>query len=145
MLQRHQVIPLFLERCPGFLPTWKKHKALWQGQEAGIFNDLGEFATYIVDSYEAHDIGPVVAAFEIAEQLLSDGDEEVRGVAEIGFLETVQIIASNRPFGPEVFTQWLGPKSKDAWAEIIEMWRGKRSLMEVIRAEKASQSTKRKP
>jgi hypothetical protein len=44
-----------------------------------------------------------------------------------------------------VFIQWLGPKSKGAWAEIDEMWRGKTNLMEVVRAEIAAAKNKPKP
>jgi len=38
---------------------------LWQGEEAGIFDDMGEFATFIVDAYSRQDTEPVVAAFGI--------------------------------------------------------------------------------
>jgi hypothetical protein len=31
--------------------------------------------------------------------------------------------------------QWLGPKSKEVWTEIEDMWRGKNSLADVVRAE----------
>ncbi|MBZ5699361.1 MAG: hypothetical protein LAN18_12540 [Acidobacteriia bacterium] len=43
-----------------------------------------------------------------------------------------------------VFIQWLGPKSKEAWAEIDEMWRGKTKLAEVVRAEIAAAKNKPK-
>jgi hypothetical protein len=85
-----------------------------------------------------------VAAFRLVEELLVDGDEEVRTAAAIGFLEDVQNSASWRPFGETVFIQWLGPKSKQAWAMIEEMWRGKNSLADVIRAERAAGKTKPK-
>jgi hypothetical protein len=29
---------------------------VWEGEEAGIYNDLGEFAAYIVDAYASQDI-----------------------------------------------------------------------------------------
>jgi hypothetical protein len=46
--------------------------------------------------------------------------------------------------GAAVFIQWLGPESKKAWAEIEDMWRGKRSLMDVVRAEQAAAKEKPK-
>jgi hypothetical protein len=142
VIQKSQVIPLILARCPGFQPIWEKHQELWQGEEAGIYNDLGEFATFIVDACARQDTEPVVAAFELIEELLVNGDAEVRAAAAIGFLEDVRNSASWRPFGAAAFVQWLGPKSKEAWAEIEEMWRGKNSLMDVVRAETAARKQK---
>lgn len=142
MIQKSQVMSLVLTRCPGFKPTWEKHQKLWQGEEAGLYNDLAEFATFIVDSYARQEIEQIVAAFVAVEELLVDGDEEVQTAAAIGFLEDIQNIGSNRPFGAAVFVQWLGPKSKVAWAEIEEMWQGKSSLMDVLRAEIAAAKNK---
>jgi len=144
MIQKTEVMPLILARCPGFVPMWEKHLAFWQGEDAGIYNDLGEFAHFIVDCYSRQEIDPIAAAFAIVEQLLCDGDQEVRAAATIGFLEDVRNIASWRPFGSAVFIQWLGPKSKQAWDEIGETWRGKRSLADVVRAEQAAIKNKPK-
>jgi len=142
VIQKPQIIPLVLARCPGFRPFWQKHLEFWGGEEAGIYNDLGAFATFIVDAYGRQDTGQVIAAFKLIEELLVDGNEEVRTAAAIGFLEDVRNIASWRPFGSVVFVQWLGPKSKEAWAEIEEMWRDKKSLADVVRAERAAAKNK---
>ena len=136
-------MPLILARCLGFQPIWEKYRELWQGEEAGIYNDLAEFAAFIVDAYGRQDTEPIGAAFAAIEELLSEGDEEVRTAARIGFLEDIQTIASNQPFRAAVFVRWLGPQSKEAWAEIEETWRGKNSLMDVVRAERAT--TRKKP
>jgi len=63
-------MPLILAKCPRFKPTWEKYQKLWQGEEAGIYNDLGEFATLIVDSYAKQDIDPTFAAFALLEEVL---------------------------------------------------------------------------
>ena len=144
MIQKTQVIPLLLAKCPGFQPIWEKHQKSWQGEEAGIYNDMAEFATFIVDAYARHDTKPIVAAFGVIEELLGEGDEEVQTAAAVGFLEDIQTIGSHRPFGAAVFVQWLGPKSKKAWSEIEEMWRGKHSLMDVVRAEITAAKNKQK-
>ncbi|MDE3137924.1 MAG: hypothetical protein KGL59_15190, partial [Acidobacteriota bacterium] len=81
------------------------------------------------------------AAFGLMEELLIDGDQEVRDAASVGFLEDVRNIASWRPFGSAVFVEWLGPRSRFAWAEIEEMWRGKKSLADVVRAERSGKKS----
>jgi hypothetical protein len=144
MIQKSQIVPLILARCPGFQPIWEKHLELWEGEEAGIFNDFAEFATFIVNAYANQETETVVAAFGLIEELLNDDDEEIRAAASIGFLEAVRNSASWRPFGAAVFAQWFGPKTKEAWAEIEETWRGKRSLADVVRAEQAAATNKTK-
>ncbi|MDE3138006.1 MAG: hypothetical protein KGL59_15600, partial [Acidobacteriota bacterium] len=74
MIQKSQIMPLVLARCPGFLPRWEKHLEFWKGEEAGIYNDMVEFAQYIVDAYERGDREPVAAACGLMEELLIDGD-----------------------------------------------------------------------
>lgn len=138
MIQKSEIIPLILSRCPTFVPSWEKHRKCWGTKEPGIYNDLGEFAQFVVTAYSREDKESVVAAFEVIEELLGNGDEEIRTAAAIGFLEDVQVIASNRPFGAGVFVQWLGPKSTEVWAEIKEIWRGKNSLTDVVREEQAA-------
>jgi hypothetical protein len=107
-----------------------KHRKFWGEEEAGIYNDLAEFAHFIVEAYDHNDRASTTAAFALIEQLLFEGDQEVREAAAIGFLEDVQNIASRRSFGSAVFVQWLGPQSHKEWGEIEEKWRGKRSLDE---------------
>src|SRR5260370_812851 len=82
-----QIMPLMLTRCPGFASFWEKHRKLWDGEEAGIYNDVAEVATYIVNCYASGNTGPIVAAFETIEELLVTGDAETRAAASIGFLE----------------------------------------------------------
>ena len=145
VIQKSEVMPLVLARCPRFKATWEKHTELWQGEEAGLYNDFSEFAVFVVDAYARQDIDPIMASFNILEEFLVNGDEEVRGAAAFGFLEALKNTASWRPFGETVFIQWLGPKSKEAWAQIDEMWRGKTNLMQVLRAEIAAEKNKPKP
>jgi hypothetical protein len=142
VISRSQMMPLILEKCPAFRPSWEKHLKFWDGEEAGLFNDVGQFAHFVVDSYEHEDTQSVEAALGVIEDLLVEGDEEVRGAASIGFLEDLRNTSSWRPFGSRPFAERLGPQSRLAWAEIEEMWRGKTNLGEVIRSEIEQQKKK---
>ncbi len=142
MILKPQIMPMALKACPSFTARWENHRKLWGDDEAGIYNDLAEFAHFIVDAYDCTDSSSIVAAFGLIEKLLLEGDQEVRDAAGIGFLEDVRNIASSRPYGSAVFLQWLGPTSQRAWSEIEKTWRGKRSLMDVVRAEREAQKKK---
>jgi len=133
---------MILEKCPTFSSTWEKYQKSWGHDESGIYNDLAEFATFIVDAYERRDTQMLSATFVLIEEFLVEGNEEVRAAASIGFLEDVRNISSWRPFGNGPFIECLGPVSKVAWAEIEETWRGKQSLADVVRAEIRSEKKK---
>jgi hypothetical protein len=131
------MMPMALIACPAFRESWNKHRQFWQDEEAGIYNDLAEFADFIVDqAYGSGDLASVDASFALTERFFDEGDDEVREAAMIGFLEDVHNLSSHRPFGAAPFIERLGPLSKRAWAEVEEMWRGKNSLADVIRGER---------
>lgn len=133
-------MPLLLEACPGFRPAWEAHLEWWKGEEPGAYNDTAEFARYLVESFERGQTAELPSAFAAIEKILNEGDQESRDIAGIGVLESLQTIGSNHSCGEDVFIQWLGPTSRRAWAEIEEIWEGKQSLMDVIRAEREAKS-----
>ncbi len=134
MLAQAQIIPFLLERCPEFAPVWEEHqRGITAG--SGIYIDVAEFVHLLVDSYEQGNVDVMPRAFKAVEELFTDGDSTVQEVAALGILETLQCAASWKPFGNKAFIPFLGPKSLEAWKEIEIIWRGKSSLMDVIRAE----------
>jgi hypothetical protein len=137
MIRKDEMIPILLGACPGFQPRWEEHVAGWNGEPAGLYNDIGEFVAYLLDAYEQGQIDCVRAAFDTLERFLTEGDAETKERAVIGFIEDVQNASSWRPFGAKAFLPFLGPHSQAGWAEVDRMWRGKSSLMDVIRAERS--------
>ena len=138
MITKSEVMPLLCEACPGFETTWQAHLDWWKAEEPGAYNDTAEFARYLVDSFESGETSEFPKAFATIERILNEGDQESRDIAGIGVIESLQTIGSNRSCGERVFIQWLGPSSSRVWAEIERMWDGKHSLMDVVRAERAT-------
>ena len=136
MITKAEIIPLLLKACPGFQPMWQAHLDWWGNEEPGGFNDAAEFALYLVESYERGQTSEFTAEFETIERILNEGNQEAREIAAIGIIEDLQTIGSNHVCGADVFLEWLGPTSRAAWDQIERMWEGKRSLMDVIRAER---------
>ena len=135
-ITKDQVMPLLLEAAPGFDPAWRKHLAWWGGKERGAYNDVAEFAHYVVESYAASETAEFEAVFATVERVVREGDTQARDLATIGLLEGIQTIASHHPFGASVFAKWLGPLSGQAWQEIEQLWRaGGGSLAGVVRLE----------
>src|SRR5688500_8494467 len=103
MLQRADVVPLLLAACPKSAPDWEEHRAYWDGEEPGAFNDVAVFAHHAVGCVGRGDIGCLPAFFAAVERMLLEGDEEVRALATVGLLEDLQNIASHEPFGADAF------------------------------------------
>jgi hypothetical protein len=73
VLSKEEVIPLLLQAAPGFLPKWQEHLDWWKGEPAGIFNDAGAFAHYLVDSFEQGDTSEFEEVFATLERLIREG------------------------------------------------------------------------
>lgn len=103
--------------------------------EASDSQRLAALGSHVVDLFEAGSVKEIHAAFELAEHLIVDGSDEEGRAAVVGFIETVQNVASHRKCGMAAFEHFLGPRSQDAWAELIKVWQGKSSLGEVVPSE----------
>ena len=67
---------------------------------------------------------------------LANGNRAVSDIVVIGFFEDLRNLASWQPFGSAAFVSFLGPRSSEAWSELEKVWAGKKSLMDVVRAER---------
>ena len=125
--------------CPGIEQSWSEHLEFWGNDERAMFNDVSVVSDFIVDSYREKRTDWFPQVFEKVEELISDDNEDVRGVIIVGLLENIQNKASWTVEGYRVFEQWLGPESLEAWRELELLWNGKSSLMDVVREQKLTQ------
>lgn len=103
--------------------------------EASDSRWMQELASHVVELFENGRIDEVSSAFQLAEHLISSGSDEDRQAAIVGFLETVQNVASHKEHGAAVFEQFLKSQSRIAWEELNQIWKGKASLAEVVAGE----------
>lgn len=109
-------ITAILSEFPSFTARWKKHVTFWGGKLAGSYIDMAEFAQFVVeDLYEKQNLKETRRAFELLERLLKEGDAETKNLIGLGFFESLQSVASQRPYGNKVFEQFLGPASVRFW------------------------------
>lgn len=137
----NETILSLVETFPTFSPRWRKHLEYWQGEPAGDYNDMAEFVHFVVgDLYEKGNLDEMRRVFDCLERLFTEGNQGTRNLIGLGFFETLQSFTSWRPYGNTVFEPFFGPMSKRVWKEIIRNWKGKSSLMDVIRAERNTSS-----
>lgn len=130
------LISLLLEAAPGARHDWDAHLQRWNGESAGLYNDVTVFAQHLVDSHARGDMEDHAAIFTLVELVLTEGDEEAVALATWGLLEDIQTLTSHHSFGTSAFTVWLGPRSGIAWQEIAALWAdSSNSLSDVIRRE----------
>ena len=129
------LMPRLLEIAPAFRPLWEEHLAYWENESPGIYIDTSEFCRFVIDCYGRDDTEWFPSLFAMIEELIRNGSEEMGEIAILGLLETLQVQASHREHGEEVFLHWLGPRSREAWAQIDELWQQHGSLANIVRAE----------
>jgi hypothetical protein len=44
-----EIMPRLVEEFPGFRSRWEKHLELWKGEPAGGYNDISQFAHFVVE------------------------------------------------------------------------------------------------
>jgi len=134
------LIPRLLKEFPEFQSRWEEHLAYWKDETPGAYLDMAEFVHFVVeDLYQKEQTERLRDAFALMEALFANGNETTKAFLAWGFFETLQNFASNQPCGSKVFEPFLGPMSRQVWLDIEELWQGKSSLMDVIRAERKSQ------
>jgi hypothetical protein len=125
-----QVMPLILEACPSFLPTWRKieNDDLFiedDGSRSG-YGDSAEVARHVVELQRAGQTAELPAVFAVIERLRRKGDEYVQTLAWVGYLEDVQNVALRAPSVPlEDFEPYLGEQSARDWHRLIAEWSGR--------------------
>jgi hypothetical protein len=65
------------------------------------------------------------AAFSCIEMGLAQGDDHTRNLIVVGLFESLQNRAYADLEPPDAMDAWLGPASRDAWADLIEGWTGR--------------------
>jgi hypothetical protein len=136
-LQADEMVDLLLKACPTANPAWSEHLADWPAEKPGHFLNMAVFARHIVECDTSSRSTEFPAFFELVERFVAEGTDEVRGLAVVGLLEDIQTIASHYPQGTTRLEPLLGPLSRQAWNELVDLWKGKSTLMDVIRSQKS--------
>ena len=122
MIRPEQIIPLFLEACPGLQPTWARYVIQTMNGKAHSFQQNPMFEVvfpYILGHVKRNYFKEIPAAFAVIETLLSEGDEETRILVETDMLIPLQAAIVRSPQTALMVPQWLGPRAQEVW-EVIE-------------------------
>lgn len=120
-----EVMPRLIAEFPGLRTRWEKHLQFYEGKSPGNYIDITLFVHFVVeDLYPSGKTEEVQRAFDLMEDWLKNGHVNVRELVVVGFLEDLQNLASQQPFGKEAFIPFLGPESRKAWDDLEKFWAG---------------------
>lgn len=132
VIVKSEAFALLLAACPYAHKGWDEHLLEYQDEDMPYMG-MAVFARHLVELANQDNTESFPAVFRVVERLVVEGDEEVRGLAVVGLLESIQNNASWTEQGNKVFLRWLHPTSRAAWRELEELWSGESSLAGVIR------------
>ena len=122
MIHPEQMIPLFLEACPGLQPSWTRYVVqTMNGKDHSLQpNPVFEVVfPYLLGHVKRNYFKEIPAAFAVMETLLSEGDEETRILVETDILIPLQAAVAPTPRSAAMVEQWLGPHAQVVW-QVIE-------------------------
>jgi hypothetical protein len=107
------LMPDLVARFPGFEDLWLAHLDYWEGEPAGLCNDMAEFAVYVGSLLQENTRTPELETiFAHAESLLADGSDEVKDAVATCFLENIVNTIGPDTGWRDLFAGLLGPKSR---------------------------------
>jgi len=122
--------PLVLGCLPELIPRWERLLTECHGERCGMYSDeIGVLNSYAQQQIRQNASERLQAIAEVIELAICRGDEEVRGVAIVGFLEGVTNACSHTPdeLPAERLVVRLGEHSLEALRELDRFW-GTRTL-----------------
>jgi hypothetical protein len=122
MIRPDQMIPLFLEACPGLQPSWARYVVQTmnsKGIAAQQTPVLEVVFPYLLGHVKRNYFKEIPAAFAVFETLLNEGDEETRILMETDLLIPLQAAVASSPRSAAVVEQKLGPRARMVW-QVIE-------------------------
>ena len=131
MIGRDDVMPMLLEAVPSFSGQWHEIEddPIFLDETTGTrlhYIDVAWFAPHVVGLQRSGATGELISLFEVIELFHIDGDEYVKQLATIGYLEGIQNACSHTTdVGQQEFEPYLGPESRRWWRGLNAFWSGK--------------------
>jgi len=120
MITSENCIELFLNKVPEFESSWKAHIDYWDGDSAGLSNDITEFSFFFIEHIDSFKSDKLESIFALVEGCLNYGTEPVKDAISTCFLENLVNFSSEAGLQAHLFEKFLGKKSREyckAWDE----------------------------
>jgi hypothetical protein len=103
------------------------YKTLEYNKDRLNYIDIANIAHFIIWKFKFNETACFERIFNNTEVILTNGDRSTQELIVIGFFEGIQNIGGwSKVDYYKGFDQWLKPKSKKEWDNLIERWEGKK-------------------
>jgi ADP-ribosyl-[dinitrogen reductase] hydrolase len=129
MIGISEVMPLLLEACPSFVPSWREHQAerRWA---SGLLVDLDRFAEHLVWLIEHDQLSEFPAIFAALDQIRHNGDHgQLRACAVEQVLQGIQRHAAGTAVTLAALQPMLPPSGRRFWEAALENPAGVEDLL----------------
>jgi hypothetical protein len=121
MIRSEQMVPLFLEACPGLQPSWSRYVVQTMNSKSPSAQQNPVFEVvfpYLLGHVKRNYFKEIPAACAVMETLLSEGDEDTRILVETDILIPLQTALAPVPRSAAMVEQGLGPRAQVVWRVI---------------------------
>jgi hypothetical protein len=127
VINRDIAFDMLTSAFPDLKQEWINHlKEEYQNydEERLDYIDIGLIIRYIVEKRKNNETKGFDAFFICVEGILISGDNYTQELTIIGLLEGIQNVCRSDVNYYIGFDEWLRPKTKKAWLELIKFWEG---------------------
>jgi hypothetical protein len=110
---------VILEACPSFRDEW-----IASDDKESLHVVMGDLARHLLALFLTNSESELFRVGAAIERLHLHGDDQVKELATIGLLESIQNNWSHTDVDPEAFVRYLPPESAKWWRSLERFWRG---------------------
>ena len=127
VINRDMAFDMLTSAFPDLKQEWISYlKEEYQNydEERLDYIDMGLIIRYIVEKKKNGETKGFDAFFICVEDILISGDHYTQELTIIGLLEGIQNVCGSDVNYYIGFNEWLRPKTKKAWLDLIKFWEG---------------------
>ena len=124
MIAADEMMNLILRTVPAFHASWQAHLDYWEGDAAGLCNDMQVFGEYVIKALQESSPLDLSMVFNLIERLLVEGDTAVKDAAATCFLENLLNSAAAGQIDVHLFAPYVGKESRkycEAWENFNDL------------------------
>ncbi len=124
-------MPMLAAAVPSFAPLLEEYVRYnyEPGDERLPYLEASHLCRHLIEFHKGRDVAVVRAFFDFVERLHVEGDDYVRQLATVGFLEDTQTWATTAGVPLDEIEALLLTESKRWWTEVVEFWAGRRQYI----------------
>lgn len=125
MINREEVMNLFIEACPSFKENWVAYfnSDDDRNNSTVLYSDLTCFANYLVCHIDNEIMLETKTVFDLIEQLIHQGDTFIKEAITVGLLEDIQNKLINQSIDLNIFNKYMHTETKKSWGDLIDFWK----------------------